>query len=74
VAWEIFETAASRYEAWYTTPRGQRTDQAERALLEWLLGQFPNARSILEVGCGTGHFTTWLASDGDLWQRKASVL
>lgn len=62
MAWEIFEKAASRYEAWYTTPRGQRTDRAERALLGWLLGQFPSARDILEVGCGTGHFTTWFAS------------
>lgn len=62
MVWEIFEKAASRYETWYTTPSGQRTDRAERALLEWLLGQFPNARSILEVGCGTGHFTTWFTS------------
>jgi ubiquinone/menaquinone biosynthesis C-methylase UbiE len=64
VAWEIFEKAASRYEAWYTTPRGQRTDWAERKLLEWLLRQFPTARSILEVGCGTGHFASWIASQG----------
>lgn len=64
MAWEIFEKAASRYEAWYTTPRGQRTDWAERKLLEWLLRQFPNARSILEVGCGTGHFASWFASQG----------
>lgn len=62
MVWEIFERAASRYEAWYTTPRGRRTDQAERALLEWLLEQFPAAHSLLEVGCGTGHFTTWFAS------------
>lgn len=64
MAWEIFEKAASRYEIWYTTPSGQRADRAERALLEWLLGQFPTARSILEVGCGTGHFTTWFAGQG----------
>lgn len=66
MAWEIFEKAASRYEAWYTTPRGQRTDRAERALLKWLLRQFPSARSMLEVGCGTGHFTTWFAGQR-LW-------
>jgi SAM-dependent methyltransferase len=66
VPWEIFERVASRYEDWYTTPRGERADQAERVLLEWLLGLFPGARSVLEVGCGTGHFTTWLAKQG-LW-------
>jgi ubiquinone/menaquinone biosynthesis C-methylase UbiE len=64
VSWEIFERAASRYEAWYTTPRGQRADQAERALLDRLLASFPTAQSVLEVGCGTGHFTEWLARKG----------
>jgi ubiquinone/menaquinone biosynthesis C-methylase UbiE len=34
--------------------------------LEWLLSFFPTARSVLEVGCGTGHFTAWLAQQG-LW-------
>jgi SAM-dependent methyltransferase len=61
VAWEIFERAAARYDAWYDTPRGQRVEQAERALLEWLLGHVADARSLLDVGCGTGRFTTWLA-------------
>jgi SAM-dependent methyltransferase len=64
VSWEIFEQAASRYEAWYATPRGQRADHAERALLERLFASFPTAQSVLEVGCGTGHFTQWLARKG----------
>jgi ubiquinone/menaquinone biosynthesis C-methylase UbiE len=37
-------------------------DRAERALLERLLSQFPQARSVIEIGCGTGHFTRWFAS------------
>jgi SAM-dependent methyltransferase len=64
VPWEIFEEAAPRYEDWYATPRGRRTDVAERALLAWLLGHFPSARRILEVGCGTGHFATALTPPG----------
>ena len=60
--WEIFEKAAPGYTDWYTSRRGQRTDAAERALLEWLLNHFPSAQSVLEVGCGTGHFTSWLAT------------
>jgi SAM-dependent methyltransferase len=64
--WELFERVASRYEGWYTTPRGEQADQAERALLEWLLSFFPGARSVLEVGCGTGHFTLWLGKQ-ELW-------
>jgi ubiquinone/menaquinone biosynthesis C-methylase UbiE len=64
VPWTLFEQTASRYEAWYATPSGRRADQAERALLSRLLGGFPTAHQVLEVGCGTGHFTTWLASQG----------
>ena len=62
--WAIFERAAGQYEAWYATPPGRRADRAERALLAWLLEGFPRAQHVLEVGCGTGHFTAWLASQG----------
>lgn len=62
--WDLFEREASRYEAWYTVPRGRRADATERSLLAWLLGYFPSARSAIEVGCGTGHFTGWLAGKG----------
>jgi SAM-dependent methyltransferase len=64
VPWEISEREASRYEAWYETPRGRRADQAEQLLLAWLLGWFPGARRVLEVGSGTGHFTRWLTTRG----------
>jgi SAM-dependent methyltransferase len=60
VSWAIFERAAGRYEAWYATARGRRVDEAERALLGWLLASFTGARSALDVGCGTGHFAAWL--------------
>lgn len=60
-AWQLFERDPAGYEAWYDSPRGQRADHAERALLERLLAPFARARSALEVGCGTGHFTHWLA-------------
>jgi SAM-dependent methyltransferase len=56
----VFEGAATRYDAWYATARGQRVAAAERALIEWALASFAGARSILDVGCGTGHFTAWL--------------
>jgi ubiquinone/menaquinone biosynthesis C-methylase UbiE len=29
-----------------------------------LFGVFPSAQSVLEVGCGTGHFSEWLAQKG----------
>jgi SAM-dependent methyltransferase len=54
---------ARRYEAWYTG-EGRRADALEKDLLGKLLERFPGARSVLEVGCGTGHFTRWLAERG----------
>jgi SAM-dependent methyltransferase len=54
---------ARRYEEWYAT-KGRRADVREKELLGRLLLLFPRARSALEVGCGTGHFTRWLAERG----------
>ncbi|MEA3345944.1 MAG: class I SAM-dependent methyltransferase [Chloroflexota bacterium] len=59
-----FETIAEGYESWYETPKGRRADRLEKALLDKLLERLPEVRSALEVGCGTGHFTRWLAGEG----------
>jgi SAM-dependent methyltransferase len=52
-------TVAS-YDAWYQTA-GCRADRLEKALLGRLLADFPGASTVLEVGCGTGHFTRWFS-------------
>jgi ubiquinone/menaquinone biosynthesis C-methylase UbiE len=56
-------SAASDYEAWYEAT-GRRADRLEKALLKQLLACFPQAGSLLEVGCGTGHFTRWFKELG----------
>ena len=50
------------YEAWYSTPRGAWIAEEEYALLAALLAPKPGA-SLLDVGCGTGHFTRRFARD-----------
>jgi ubiquinone/menaquinone biosynthesis C-methylase UbiE len=60
--WEAFDEAAPTYDAWYASPHGQRAATAERALLDALLAPFPHAARTLDIGCGTGYFTGWLAS------------
>ena len=57
------EVVASGYEAWYAS-RGRRADRLEKRLLSGLLTAFPCGATVLEVGCGTGHFTRWLAERG----------
>jgi ubiquinone/menaquinone biosynthesis C-methylase UbiE len=51
------------YEAWYETT-GHRVDRLEKILLQSLLAGFPNVHTLLEVGCGTGHFTSWFQEQG----------
>jgi SAM-dependent methyltransferase len=73
------EHVAAHYEAWYETPEGRRADELEKAILGWLLVQewgglsslpLGQARkpalpaSVLEIGCGTGHFSRWLGGQG----------
>ena len=58
------ERVAVHYEAWYEKPEGRRADELEKAVLGWLLQGFPRLGSVLEVGCGTGHFSRWLSDQG----------
>jgi ubiquinone/menaquinone biosynthesis C-methylase UbiE len=58
------ESVARDYEAWYEQGFGSFAVRQEEALLYQQLQRFPGATSLLEVGCGTGHFTRWFARLG----------
>lgn len=57
------QKVASSYEDWYDGP-GQRAERLETALLKKLLAGFAGSTRLLDVGCGTGHFTRWFAAGG----------
>ena len=57
------EQTAKEFEAYYET-KYKRADLLEKRLLTKLLGQFKDAKTLLEVGCGTAHFTRWIDSTG----------
>ena len=54
---------AANYESWYHT-RGKKAAEEEKALISTFIGRYFNARTILEVGCGTGYFTSWFEELG----------
>ena len=51
------------YEAWYRTERGRWIAGREHALMRRLLQAAPG-QTLLDVGCGTGHFSRRFAADG----------
>lgn len=61
----VFDVHIARdYEAWYEQGFGSLAVRQEEALLHQQLQRFTGASSLLEVGCGTGHFTRWFAQQG----------
>jgi SAM-dependent methyltransferase len=55
---------AAQYEAWFDTEEGRLADRLEKALLLKLLVGFGEPGTLLEVGCGTGHFARWFKELG----------
>jgi ubiquinone/menaquinone biosynthesis C-methylase UbiE len=62
-AWYFQEDIVKTYESWYEG-KYKRADKLEKTLLRQLLSSLPDVRSLLEVGCGTAHFTRWFESLG----------
>ena len=53
----------SEYEAWYTTPRGKFADVLEKKVIADLC-QVRRGDRVLEIGCGTGHFSAYFKELG----------
>lgn len=57
--------AAERYEAWYANPRGAFALAREQRLLTHMLSAWQRRNhSMLEIGCGTGHFLEMFYNGG----------
>ncbi len=61
--WFWNEKIVGSYESWYEG-KGKRADRLEKGVLAFLLQNFNQAESLLEVGCGTSHFTRYFESLG----------
>jgi hypothetical protein len=56
------DSLVQHYEQWYEVGEGERVDWLEKELLSELLGGFSSVQSLLDIGCGTGHFTRYFAT------------
>ncbi len=55
------EQTVKNYEAYYET-KYKRADLLEKSLLTKLFSNFTQVETVLEIGCGTGHFLRWMES------------
>lgn len=61
--WFWDEEIVDSYESWYEG-KGRRADRLEKAVLSLLMRDFGPVESLVEVGCGTTHFTRYFESLG----------
>lgn len=58
----LFDQVAAHYDSWYDTELGSVSDQVERHLAQTMF-KAPGPK-VLEIGCGTGQYTSWLIQEG----------
>jgi ubiquinone/menaquinone biosynthesis C-methylase UbiE len=59
-----FGFVAERYDDWFRRPVGRVYDMLEKGAMREFLPDAANGDQLLEVGCGTGHWSTFFAERG----------
>ena len=58
-----FDTQANTYDEYYLTDLGLAIDKSEKECVKKFLDIIPKG-NILELGCGTGHWSKWISEQG----------
>ncbi|MCK4283371.1 MAG: class I SAM-dependent methyltransferase [Candidatus Brocadiae bacterium] len=59
-----FGTIADRYDRWYAEPLGSTYDRLEKRAIKAVLPPAVSGQRLLEVGSGTGHWSSFFAAQG----------
>ena len=59
-----FGSLAAGYDRWYDGPIGKMYDRMEKSAVAKLLPPAGPGGRLLDIGCGTGHWSAWFASLG----------
>jgi len=59
-----FDKVSRQYDDWYDGPVGRVYDRIEKRAVAEALGSRPEGRRMLEIGCGTGHWTNFFSELG----------
>jgi len=59
-----FDVVADKYDKWYETAEGTMYDHLEKKVISRFLRQNIQGRKLLEVGCGTGHWSKFFSDCG----------
>lgn len=59
----LYSDIAGNYDSYYQTPAGKKIDEIEKEAVAGFLSQVPK-QHILELGCGTGHWSEFLSELG----------
>lgn len=57
-----FDKIADRYDGWFHTTRGIICDRLEKKALDGLLAGYTGGKELLEVGCGTVHWSKFFSA------------
>ena len=59
-----FGQIADTYDSWYDSARGKLYDKLEKQALDGLLTGIAKGSQLLEIGCGTGHWSKYFSGKG----------
>ena len=64
ISWFDFDTVADTYDQWYETAEGAMYDHLEKKAVSRYLRQNAQGKKMLEIGCGTGHWSQFFSDCG----------